>query len=245
MGFWEVLIGEEPTLLEKIFNYDNLGQYGEYLTKYAINNLNGYLRIINNLYIPNKGRHTEIDVLMVHEKGIFVFESKNYSGWIFGSVESQKWTQVFPNGEKHQFYNPVLQNKIHINAISQFLDLPVSAFSSYIIFSERCELKKIPDDTEAFTILRRNCLLRNLRGALENRNVIYTKEQVNTFYEKLYVTSQTEEQEKEKHIEGIKERTEGTTCPFCGGELILRNGKYGAFYGCKNYPKCNFTRRIK
>lgn len=30
-------------------------------------------------------------------------------------------------------------------------------------------------------------------------------------------------------------------CPECGGSLILRNGKYGQFYGCENFPKCRFS----
>jgi hypothetical protein len=30
-------------------------------------------------------------------------------------------------------------------------------------------------------------------------------------------------------------------CPKCGGILILRNGRYGSFYGCSNYPKCRYT----
>ncbi|MDD6393178.1 MAG: topoisomerase DNA-binding C4 zinc finger domain-containing protein [Prevotella sp.] len=30
-------------------------------------------------------------------------------------------------------------------------------------------------------------------------------------------------------------------CPKCGGQLIKRNGKYGSFYGCSNYPNCKFT----
>ena len=44
---------------------------------------------------------------MIHEKGIFVFESKNYSGWIFGSADQLNWTQSLQNGEKHHFYNPI------------------------------------------------------------------------------------------------------------------------------------------
>ena len=30
-------------------------------------------------------------------------------------------------------------------------------------------------------------------------------------------------------------------CPRCNGELKLRNGRNGKFYGCSNYPKCKFT----
>lgn len=33
-------------------------------------------------------------------------------------------------------------------------------------------------------------------------------------------------------------------CPQCDGNLVERKGKYGKFYGCSNYPKCKFTRKI-
>lgn len=34
-------------------------------------------------------------------------------------------------------------------------------------------------------------------------------------------------------------------CPRCGkGKLRLRNGKFGEFYGCTDYPKCNFTKPV-
>ncbi|HEX75478.1 MAG TPA: hypothetical protein G4O12_02715 [Dehalococcoidia bacterium] len=36
----------------------------------------------------------------------------------------------------------------------------------------------------------------------------------------------------------------GYRCPKCGGLLVRRNGKYGRFLGCSNYPKCRYTRSI-
>ena len=36
-----------------------------------------------------------------------------------------------------------------------------------------------------------------------------------------------------------------TICPKCGGKLRIRNGKYGKFYGCSNYPNCEFTKPLK
>lgn len=33
-------------------------------------------------------------------------------------------------------------------------------------------------------------------------------------------------------------------CPQCGGDLTLKNGKYGKFYGCSNYPKCKYTKNV-
>ena len=84
MGLLEILMGEEPGPIKSWLNYENTGQFGEYLTKFALTNYNlpGYLKVFQNLYIPGHGKTVEIDILMLHEKGIFVFESKNYSGWI-------------------------------------------------------------------------------------------------------------------------------------------------------------------
>ncbi|MBQ8412901.1 MAG: topoisomerase DNA-binding C4 zinc finger domain-containing protein [Lachnospiraceae bacterium] len=33
-------------------------------------------------------------------------------------------------------------------------------------------------------------------------------------------------------------------CPHCGGELKRRNGRYGEFYGCLEFPKCRYTENI-
>ena len=38
---------------------------------------------------------------------------------------------------------------------------------------------------------------------------------------------------------------EEQTCPSCGGELVLRKGKFGMFYGCSSFPKCRFTRKVR
>ena len=42
--------------------------------------------------------------------GVFVVETKNMGGWIFGSERNREWTQVFPNAEKYKFQNPLRQN---------------------------------------------------------------------------------------------------------------------------------------
>lgn len=206
MGFFEWFIGEEPGLFDKLAHCDDKGHYGEYLAKYALgnNNIAGYSKILCNTYIPYRGKTSEIDIILIHEKGIYIFESKNYSGWIFGSAEQKNWTQCLKGGKKYQFYNPILQNKTHINAISYFLKLPKEAFKSYILFSDRCELKKVPQNCDQYIIIHRNKLLDNIRPELRKRNVIYSKEQVNKFYDQLFPLTQLSAEEKKKHISNIK-----------------------------------------
>ena len=84
-----MLLGEEPGIIDTLLHYENKGQFGEYATEFALtnDNIKGYSQTLHNVYLPNKGKTTELDILMVHEKGIYVFESKNYSGWIFGGSE--------------------------------------------------------------------------------------------------------------------------------------------------------------
>ena len=66
------------TLLDK-------GNYGEFLTFIQLEKLNSSIKLLTNLYLPKSdGSTTEIDSLMLSETGLYVFESKNYSGWIFG-----------------------------------------------------------------------------------------------------------------------------------------------------------------
>ena len=246
MGLLAILKGEQPGLIATLLNYKNVGQFGEYMTEYALknNNLKGEYIVLKNAYVPLKNKSTEIDLLMIHEKGIFVFESKNYSGCIFGKADDTNWVQKMSNGSKHVFYNPIKQNNTHIMALADYLSLPNSAFTSYIIFSERCTLKKVPKSTQEVVILQRNKMLKNLRKELKKREIIYTKEKIKEFEMKLKPLTNVSDKVKKQHIEDIKQKYDTNICPFCGKKLIKRTGKYGQFMGCTGYPKCKYTRQI-
>ncbi len=49
---------------------------------------------------------------------------------------------------------------------------------------------------------------------------------------------------KEKTNQAIASiKTNGGICPKCGGKLVMREGKYGTFIGCSNFPKCRYTQK--
>ena len=65
----------------------------------------------------------------------------------------------------------------------------------------------------------------------------------------LYFTLSKEQ--KKTHVQDIKTATkerenkiQNGICPKCGGQLVLRKGKFGSFYGCSNYPRCHFTQNL-
>ena len=97
---------------------------------------------LNNITLPlANGGSTQIDHVIVSVYGIFVIETKNYKGWIFGSETQRQWTQAFANGKKFKFQNPLRQNYLHIKTLSDLLGLELSYFHSMIAFIGECELK--------------------------------------------------------------------------------------------------------
>jgi len=252
MGFMARLRGEEPGYLRKLYVQwtEGTGGLGEYLTEYALEHggLGETAAVYRNLLVPRATGPTgtsEVDVLLLHERGLFVLESKNYDGWIFGSEGQAQWTQSLPGGRKERFYSPVLQNRAHVRALAARLALPESAFRSYIVFSERCELKKVPDDTPEFAICHRQNLLKVLRRDLESRDAIFGAEELARLRAELDALAQASTAEaREAHVEEAKRVKAGEVCPRCGGELVRRSGRYGEFMGCANYPRCKYTRKL-
>lgn len=135
------------------------GPLGESLTARTLKYVQMFGRdgmILRNLYFPkDNGETSEIDLLFITQKGIFVIESKNYSGWIFGSDKDQYWTQMLPNKQENRFYNPIKQNQTHIKWLQNYLNEEIPVYS-LIVFSERCELKQIEIGTEHTAVCKRD-----------------------------------------------------------------------------------------
>ena len=204
----------------------------------------GEFQVLRNLYVPYRDATTELDIVMVHETGIFVFESKNYRGWIYGGMNDLNWTQAFPNRRTRPFYNPVRQNRNHIKALSQYLNMPSRFFRSCIVFSDGCELRKVPESSAFTMITQTSGLAEELQHRISASASAFRPEEMRAVSERLLPLTDADSSVKAKHIERIRDALESDICPFCGGELVIRRGKYGEFLGCANYPKCKFKRNI-
>ena len=82
---------------------------------------------------------------------------------------------------------------------------------------------------------------------LNYKDQLLSKEQVLSITRIISGLEKTDEKISEHFYNTIKtkeaksELIRSGRCPRCGGELVLRNGKYGKFYGCSNYPTCRYT----
>ncbi len=107
--------------------------------------------IFNNLTIPSDHNgSSQIDHLVVSRFGIFVIESKDYNGWIFGGKDQEHWTQSLykarPGGKnKFQFHNPIKQNWSHIVSLKLLMpSIPENVYQSIVVFTDSCEFKTDP-----------------------------------------------------------------------------------------------------
>lgn len=188
----------------------DLGKWGEYLTyKYLKKFENEGAKFLFNIYIPKENAETtEIDVLMISKKGIFVFESKNYSGWIFGSENQKNWYQTLPAGRgkshKEHFYNPIMQNRSHIKHFKAFMGKEIS-MHSIIVFSERCTLKNVEVKSADISVINRNEVASVVAKVYTKISEdLLAEADVMDIYNKLYPYTQSSEEVKKQHIVNIK-----------------------------------------
>ena len=208
--YYESLINNHSFNFNDRFNIGpdkaDLGDYGEFLTFKEIvrwsSNYSYNYKILRNL---NIGTHCEIDLVWIHETGIYVFESKNISGRIYGDENSKQWCQILNSQLKKQLYNPIFQNNGHINALKHILGNNYF-YCSIIVFSERCVLDEIPSDTHSRIITKRNYLRSKLTEKITSEQSKLSIAQIEALYRKLLPYIYASKDAKQKHADYINKK---------------------------------------
>lgn len=187
---------------------------------------------------------TQIDHIIVSKYGIFVVETKNMKGWIFGSANQKQWTQQIYK-HKSKFQNPLNQNYKHLKTLESALNIELVSSSnvlfSVIIFIGDSTFKtKMPEN------------VRFARGGIEfiksKTEIIFNAEEVTSIIEQIesgrLVRSFKTDRKHLNHVkEIIQEKTKSKSCAKCGSKMVLRKASKGKnagneFWGCSTFPKC-------
>ena len=196
-------------LLDSIFDDEWKGKRGEKLTERELKLVQLFGRkgrVLRNVYLPkDNGETSELDVIFITQKGIFIFESKNYSGWIFGDEKEKYWTAMLPNRQKNQFYNPIMQNKTHLKWMRSFVGDEIPLFS-IIAFSERCELKKVTVYSEDVKVIKRDLTYATVRSIWDKNPDMVSEDKIDELYERLKKLTNVDEAVKAAHIENIERK---------------------------------------
>ena len=227
------------------------GSIGEWLAKLYTKTLPGTLVLHDVLIDGADGFTSQIDLVLVGNKGIYVIEVKMFAdARIYGDTRKTNWT-YYKHGKKYEIYSPIKQNRKHIAYLKDFLrdfgDLPYFSIITMI-----CDDFRLSGEFEEKTAV---C---NSLPAMKRAMVSLTKDQppviddakkqdiFHFIQNNQHTGREARQQHKEQVVsykESLAESEQQNMCPYCKTELVLRRGKNGEFYGCRNYPKCRFTRK--
>lgn len=215
------------------------GFVGELIVKLIIGKTKeGKRYIINNYMLEDKGKSSQIDHILININGVFVIETKNYAGRIYGNEKQLEWTQVLAYGKvKHKLYNPIKQNATHIFRLKTIL--PKDVLIKSIIVFVKGNTKYIDSDI----VLPLSKLKKALKEPLGDKLTIEQMKEIYNSLQEAKINCKVSNREHIKGIVQLKENIDNNICPRCEGKIIEKKGKYGVFYGCENYPKCRFIRK--
>ena len=219
------------------------GNIGERIVANILEQIPGNKRIINDIMLNDNGKSRQIDHIFISNKGVFVIETKNYSGSIYGKETSNEWIEYL-NKKKYNFTNPIFQNYAHKQIVSKIIN-DYNNVISIIVFTKSSKLKvKSPRNIVINTGQLKSCIL-NQKDRLNDKKI-------DEYYNIIMNNRITDEEiirnhnyNVEHYIEYKNSLINKNICPRCKtGRLIVREGKYGKFIGCSNYPKCKYTKNI-
>lgn len=212
------------------------------LIKFFLNK-NEY-HLIKNVTLPTEGGTTQIDHIIVSKYGIFVVETKNMKGWIFGNGNQKQWTQQIYK-HKSKFQNPLHQNYKHVKTLEATLAIESNAkndsiFSVIIFIGDSTFKTKMPEN------------VRFARGGIEyiksKTKIVFNAKEVASVIEqvesgRLERSFKTNRQQVKHVQEIIEDKSDTKPCSKCGAEMVLRKAKKGKnvgneFWGCSAFPKC-------
>jgi len=221
------------------------GIFGELVvrvsTKFMLRGEDYY--VMHDVTLPTENGTTQIDHIVISIYGVFVIETKNMKGWIFGSANQSTWTQQIYK-HKTKFQNPLRQNYKHIKTLESLLDINDNQLFSVVAFVGSSTFKtEMPDNVTTG--------LGFIRYIKSRKNILLTE---NDFWRiVIQVTNAKIDQSlktNREHVRHVKsavaEKNAGRSCPKCGAQMVMREAKRGPnagnnFWGCTNYPRCRGT----
>lgn len=196
--------------------------------------------LIRNVTLPTEDGTTQIDHIIVSPFGVFVVETKNMKGWIFGNASQRQWTQkIYRHNQK--FQNPLHQNYKHVKTLQALLGLSDAQIHSVVVFVGDSTFKTAMPEN----VTHGGGYVRYIKAQTEQRLPDVEVQKVIEAIEsgRLEATFRNHR----KHVAHVKEivakKNSEPRCPKCQGNMVKRTVKRGEnigkeFFGCKGFPKC-------
>lgn len=148
--------------------------------------------------------------------------------------------------KKNTFLNPVFQNYAHISSLKEVLaDQYNGPYFSVIAFSTKATLKEIELKSDYVEVVYMPQLVKTI---LANKSAVISTGLAKRLAKKIEGSNIVGKEHRKTHVQAIRNKSQKSQtsinnkiCPRCNGQLVTRNGKYGKFQGCSNFPKCRYV----
>lgn len=168
---------------------------GEEEVNNVLKKIKGY-KLLSDIMIRSENGTSQIDHILIGKKGIFVIETKDYSGLIYGDEYSKHWTQII-NRTNNQFYNPIRQNYGHIKSLERYIKRN-DIFISIIVFTNKSKLKKIKTETP---VIQLNKLKRYIKRYKSDTKL--SKNEIDVIYNLIKKSNIDSNRARKKHVKRI------------------------------------------
>lgn len=208
---------------------------GKWATKIIIGKTKENERyVLNNCYFKQKGKIFQIDYIIVCDKGVFVIKIVNVSGYLYGNQKMEEWKHGLFTDKRVKYYipNPVMENEPNCKFIQSLLGKKIKA-NNLVVLSQN-NMQEIVEE-HAVALSKFNDYLSLLPKKLTSDEIIKT---VKVIKHKIYVPKKSDKIEKKK--QRLYELIDIPRCPDCGYKLVIRKSGKKEFYGCSNYPRCDY-----
>lgn len=223
------------------------GIFGEFLVNRLLSKLpESDYTLIKDVTLPTSDGTTQVDHIVVSKYGIFVVETKNMKGWIFGSARQKLWTQkIYRHSSK--FQNPLHQNYKHIKALETLLGCSSDNLHSVIVFigDSTFKTEMPPNVTYARGSIR--YIQQFNKVVFSDKDYARLTDSINQIKLKRGVITDLKHRNHVKEI--VASKVSSNQCPRCGSEMVLRETKRGEnigkqFWGCSTFPKCRAVKQL-
>lgn len=235
------------------------GEIGEYKIDIQLSQFPKEYKSISDLLIKNskaKSGYSQIDHVVITPYGVFVIETKNYQGTVYGGKERKTWSV---NG-KYNMMNPFIQNYGHIQALKAIVGDIDEKIISIVSFTKRCTFKVDLDyrkissnelivyDVELSEFINRKVAVIKL----QHREPMISGEVIENIYQDIVAANITDPDIRKSHTDKLKndvkkysnDSSDSSRCVVCNKVVsekvksyCMSNSKFNGEIYCYDHQK--------
>lgn len=140
----------------------------------------GAKKIVVDVAVPTGDTVRKIDMLFIHESGVYVMDMKKMGGWINGREDDLQWMQLLHREQQKLFDNPIHDVKRSIYAVQEHLpEMSRDLYEAIVVFADDCSFQKIEITSQHVDVMK----VKDVKAWTKTlAGQVMSEEEINTVY---------------------------------------------------------------